>query len=197
MAGRAICPDSVTQSVYSVSLYAEAVARLLRAGKTAEAAEHLRELGSTARDALREMRLLIYGLAPPALESGSLVDALQGRLDAVESRGGMSVSLQVEGMEVLSRRSRQELYQIAQEALNNSLKHSRAQSVRVGLCFGEAEIVLSVTDDGVGFVPSQGETSGGRGLRNLRERAQRISASLEVQSGPGKGTTVTVRMPVG
>ncbi len=187
--------DSVTQAVYSVSLYAEAAARLLRGGKTAEAAEHLRELGSTARDALREMRLLIYGLSPPALESGSLVDAIQRRLDAVESRGGMSVSFQVDGGESLTPRVRQELYQMVTEALNNSLKHSRAQSVRVGLCFGEGEITLSVKDDGVGFVPAQGETSGGRGLRSLRERAHRLSGSVAVESSPGKGTTVTVRVP--
>ena len=123
--------DSVTQSLYSVTLYAEAAARLLGAGQTVEAAEHMRELGTTAREALREMRLLIFELSPPALETGSLADAIQTRLDAVESRGGMSVQFHVEGTERLGRDCRQELYQIAQEALNNALKHSRAQAVRI------------------------------------------------------------------
>ena len=94
--------DSVTQSLYSVTLYAEAAARLLQGGQTTEAAGHLRELGTTAREALREMRLLIFELSPPALETGSLADALQTRLDAVEARGGMSVSFCVEGTECLS-----------------------------------------------------------------------------------------------
>ena len=84
------------------------------------------------------MRLLIFELSPPALETGSLADALQTRLDAVEARGGVSVSFRVEGEEQLAPLVRQELYQIAQEALNNALKHSRAQSVRILLRFGES-----------------------------------------------------------
>jgi two-component system nitrate/nitrite sensor histidine kinase NarX len=88
--------DSVTQSLYSVTLYAEAAGRLLHSGNTPDAADHLRELGDTAREALREMRLLIFELSPPALESGSLAEAIQKRLDAVEERGGMSVRERVQ-----------------------------------------------------------------------------------------------------
>jgi signal transduction histidine kinase len=187
--------DSVTQSVYSVTLYAEAAARLLQSGKTADAAEHLRELGTTAREALREMRLLIFELSPPALETGSLADALQSRLDAVEARGGVSVTFRVEGVEKLAPLVRQELYQIAQEALNNALKHSRAQSVRVQLRFGEAETGLEISDDGVGFSLEQAQKCGGLGLRGMRERVQRISGTLEVDSTPGNGTKISVTAP--
>jgi signal transduction histidine kinase len=187
--------DSVTQSLYSVTLYAEAVARLLGAGKTGPAAEHLRELGSTAREALREMRLLIFELNPPALEKGSLVDALQLRLDAVEARGGMSVGFQVNGTERLAALVRQELYQIAQEALNNAIKHSRAQSVKVALRFEEAGCELSISDDGVGFEPDHARKGGGLGLRGMRERVERLSGTLEVESTPGAGTRVRVYAP--
>ncbi len=188
--------DSVTQSLYSVTLYAEAAARHLQANQTAEAAEHLRELGGTARETLREMRLLIFELAPPALEKGSLVDALQIRLDAVESRGGMSVGYNVEGTERLDPRVRQELYQIAQEALNNTLKHSRAHAVRILLRFGEEEARLEISDDGVGFELDQAQASGGIGLRSMRERVERIAGGLTVDSGPGRGTCVTVVAPL-
>ena len=129
--------DSVTQSLYSITLYAEAVARLLDAGKSDSAAEHLRDLGTTAREALREMRLLIFELNPPALEKGNLVDALQIRLDAVEARAGVSVDLHVEGSDNLLAAVRQELYQICQEALNNVIKHSHAQAVHVSVKFQE------------------------------------------------------------
>ncbi|HUJ77180.1 MAG TPA: GAF domain-containing protein, partial [bacterium] len=156
--------DSVTQSLYSVTLYAEAAARLLQAGQAADAAGHLKELGTTARNALREMRLLIFELNPPALESGSLAEALQTRLDAVEARGGMSVSFTAEGAECLSALARQELYQIAQEALNNALKHSRAQAVKVLLSHGERETRLEITDDGVGFQKDVAQKGGGAGL---------------------------------
>ena len=187
--------DSVTQSLYSVTLYAEAAARHLQGGQTSEAAGHLRELGTTAREALREMRLLIFELSPPALQAGTLAEALQTRLDAVEARGGMSVSFVVEGTECLSARVRQELYQIAQEALNNALKHSRAQAVRIVLTHGEKETRLSISDDGVGFQWEQAQKSGGVGLRGMRQRVERIGGSLSVASQPGGGTTVTVTAP--
>jgi PAS domain S-box-containing protein len=187
--------DSVTQSLYSITLYAEAVARMLTSGRSPEAAEHLRELRSTAQDALREMRLLIFQLSPPALEKGGLAGALQMRLDAVESRGGLNVDLRVEGAENLKPRVQQELYQIAQEALNNTLKHARAQSVRILLDFRGTEIRLEIADDGCGFDPQAADRSGGLGLRGMRERAAQIAGSLSVESSPGKGTTLRVAVP--
>ena len=187
--------DSVTQSLYSVTLYAEAAARLLDARRTIEAADHLRELGTTAREALREMRLLIFELSPPALEAGSLADAIQTRLDAVEARGGLAVQYCVEGTERLGKECRQELYQIAQEALNNALKHSRAQAVKILLQFGESETRLEISDDGVGFNLAQAQKSGGLGLRSMRERVQRIGGSLAVDSIPAGGSRISVTAP--
>ena len=89
--------DSVAQLLYSVTLYAAAAAELLSSGKTETAIGHLRELGDTARQALREMRLLIFELHRATLESGGLAGALQARLDAVEARGGIHAELTTEG----------------------------------------------------------------------------------------------------
>jgi signal transduction histidine kinase len=189
--------DSVAQSLYSVTLYAEAAARLIGSGHAEEAAGHLRDLGATAREALREMRLLIFELRPPELETRSLADAIQTRLDAVESRGGLAVQFQVDGTERLSRQCRQELYQVAQQALNNALKHSRAQSVTIRLEFGETETRLSIRDDGVGFRLEQAQNSGGVGLRSMRERVERIGGSLAVNSDPSGGTAILVTAPPG
>ena len=187
--------DSVTQSLYSITLYSEAVARMLASGAGAEAVEHLRELRATAQEALREMRLLIFQLSPPALDQCCLAAALQTRLDAVEARGGLKVDLQVEGSERLTPVVRQELYQIAQEALNNALKHARAQSVRILLDFRGGETRLEVTDDGCGFEPEAAERGGGLGLRGMRERVQGIGGTLRIESSPGKGTTIHVAVP--
>ena len=184
--------DSVTQSLYSIALYAEAVTRMLASGAGPEAAEHLHELRETALEALREMRLLIFQLSPPVMDEGGLVGALQMRLDAVEARGGMNVNLQVEGEEHLEPRVRQELYQIAQEALNNALKHARAQVVRVLLDFREPAIRLEVSDDGCGFDLKEARKGGGLGLRGMKERVQAIGGTLSIKSAPGKGTTVSV-----
>jgi signal transduction histidine kinase len=187
--------DSVTQSLYSITLYSEAVARMLAAGAGPEAVEHLRELRATAQEALREMRLLIFQLSPPVLDKGGLAGALQIRLDAVEARGGLKVDLEVRGEERLKPLVRQELHQIAQEALNNALKHARAQAVRVLLDFRESGTLLEVSDDGGGFDQEEAGRGGGLGLRGMRERAQAIGATLRVESSAGKGTKVSVSVP--
>jgi signal transduction histidine kinase len=189
--------DSVTQSLYSVTLYAEAAARQLSSGQPVEAAGHLRELGTTAREALREMRLLIFELNPPALEKGNLADALQIRLDAVEARGGLSATLRVEGTDNLTSQLRQELYQIAQEGLNNALKHSQAQTVKVEVSFSDSETCLTIADDGIGFDPEAARRGGGLGLRGMRERVEKCRGTLALESASGQGTTLRVRVPSG
>ena len=90
----------------------------------------------------------------------------------------------------------EELYHIAQEALNNALKHSHAQHIRVRLAFSEAETRLEICDDGVGFALSPANNMGGLGLASLKERSQKIGATLNIDSVPGDGTTIIVAVPV-
>ena len=120
--------DSVTQSLYSVTLFAEAAAGLVANGRYDRAVERLRQLRDPAQDALREMRLLIFELHPVELEKSGLIAALQARLEAVESRGGLQSTLIVEGNRRLPAKAEETLYRIAQEALNNVLKHASARS---------------------------------------------------------------------
>lgn len=188
--------DSVTQLLYSVTLYAEAAAEQLVAGETETAAGHLRELRDTAQEALREMRLLIFELHRPDLEKSGLAAALQARLDAVERRGGMRAELQVEGSEQLPRVVQAELYSIAQEALNNALKHAHANRVHIALRFNAEVTELEIGDDGVGFEPALDHSGGGFGISGMKERAQRIGGTLQIESAPGKGTKVIMRVPV-
>jgi PAS domain S-box-containing protein len=188
--------DSVTQSLYSVTMYAEAAARLMPAGHEAATA-HLRDARDTAQEALREMRLMIYQLRPPALEKGGLAVALQVRLDAVERRGGIHAELTVEGEDRLPPAVQTELHQIAQEALNNALKHAHAERVQVSLRFGDTTTTLQVCDDGVGFELTAAQARGGLGLPNMRERAGKIGGRLSIESTPGRGTRVLVEVPSG
>lgn len=187
--------DSVTQSLYSVTLYAEAAARLLATGNNVDAASHLRELRDTAQEALREMRLLIFELRPLPLEKTGLVAALQARLDSVETRGGLKAELHAQGEDHLPPRVQEELYHIAQEALNNALKHSNATRVRVDICFSDAATSLEICDDGVGFNLEQAREHGGLGISGMCERAQRIGGQLEIESAVGKGTKVRIQVP--
>jgi PAS domain S-box-containing protein len=189
--------DSVTQSLYSVTMYAEAAARLLTSGQEATAAEYLRDARDTAQEALREMRLMIYQLRPPILEKGGLAVALQVRLDAVERRGGIQAELHIEGQDRLPPSIQVELHQIAQEALNNALKHAHARQVQVRLHFGQATTCLEIQDDGVGFEPAQVRAGGGLGLPGMEERVLKIGGRLTVESAPGQGTKVLVEIPTG
>lgn len=187
--------DSVTQSLYSITLLAEAAARLLTAGETMSAADHLRVLRDSAQESLREMRLLIFELRPVALEKNDLADALRIRLDSVEARSGIKSELQVEGMESLSYPVKQELYQIAQESLNNVLKHSNASQVKVSLRFTDEGTCLEISDNGQGFEPGRATQSGGMGLAGLAERARKIAGRLAIDSAPGRGARIQVVVP--
>ena len=186
--------DSVTQSLYSMSLFAEAAGGLILAGNTEKALDHLRQLRDTAQESLREMRLLIFELHPPVLEKEGLVAALQMRLDTVEARGGIQCKLLVERDERLSIAIEEELYRIAVEALNNVLKHARAQRVTVHLRLSEKHACLEVVDDGVGFDTSSGRAKGGLGLSGMEERAHRIGAVFRLESTQGVGTRVKVEL---
>ena len=123
--------DSVTQNLYSVTLYAEAAARLLSSGDTVVAAEHLRDLRDTSQEALREMRLLIFELRPMDLQKMGLAGAINARLQAVETRGGVQAILEQDGVEyapLVPPALQEEIYHIAQEALNNTLKHRAGEA---------------------------------------------------------------------
>jgi signal transduction histidine kinase len=195
--------DSVTQSLYSVTMYNEAAARLLTVGQQTTAAEYLRDARDTAQEALREMRLLIFELRPLALEQSGLAGALQARLDAVEKRAGVQAELRVAGVEGMANAEwlpvavQQELYHVAQEALNNSLKHAKARNLQVCLQLKDDTVRLEVLDDGIGFDPTTAEARGGLGLPGMRERVQRIGGQLQIESAPGQGTTVSVEVPRG
>jgi signal transduction histidine kinase len=189
--------DSVTQSLYGVTLYAEVAGLLLDSGDLTTLAEHLREIQSISQQALREMRLLIFELRPPILEQEGLVAAIEARLEAVEGRGGVSTELRVEGEPKLTRVVEEEIYRIAQEALNNVLKHSRARRTTVQLTFSDERVCLEVFDDGVGFDPSEGGGKGGLGLKGMAERARQIGGALTIDSAPGQGTRLRIEVDVG
>ena len=184
--------DSVTQSLYSLTLMAEASRRMANSGDYDLAKSYLGRLGQTAQQSLKEMRLLVYQLRPQVLELEGLVGALQQRLDAVESRAGVETHLYVDGPIELSSNIEEELYRISQEALNNSLKHSKASSVTISIHSVGEMIELSVTDNGIGFDPGNPKDTGGMGLVNMRERAEHLGGKFSVQSAPGSGTIVKV-----
>jgi signal transduction histidine kinase len=132
------------------------------------------------------------------LDQEGLVGALQRRLDAVERRAGMEAHLLATELPPLPESVAGELYRIAQEALNNVLKHAAATSVTVRISTeGESQqLRLEVVDDGTGFEPETVRDGGGVGLANMQQRAEALGAKLEVISSPGRGTKVSISVGV-
>lgn len=191
--------DSVSQALYSMSLLATAGRRLSQSGSNqALLDETLLDLGTTARQALKEMRLLLYRLRPLALQLDGLAETLQHRLDAVEKRAGVDARLIVDNLPPLLPAMEETLYHIAQEALNNALKHADATAVTVQLTQEAGGIIqLVVTDNGRGFDPVEALKQGGMGLTNMRQRAESRGGTLAIVSSPDRGSTITTRLRPG
>jgi signal transduction histidine kinase len=183
--------DSVTQSLYSVTLFAEAGRRTALTAGNEETAEYFAQIGRTGRQALKEMRLLIHKLRPSILSKEGLVRALQQRLNSVEGRAGVKNQLIVKGETKLSPILEDALHQIAQEALNNALKHALASEVIVYLDTSDSEqVMLRIEDNGRGFDLEAAAQSDGMGLTSMQERAENFGGEVRIQSAPGQGTTV-------
>jgi len=186
--------DSVTQSLYGITLHAQAAQRLVAAGDVAFAGESLRMLQDVAQEALDEMRLLIFELRPPILEQVGLVAALRARLSAVEGRANLNTRLVADELVSLPAPVEQALYRIAQEALNNALKHARAGNIAVELRQEPERLTLMVSDDGVGFDPAAARAGGGLGLLGVAERVAQLNGTLAIESAPGTGTRLRVEV---
>jgi len=187
--------DSVTQALYSQTLYAEAAARQLDSSRAERAREHLVQLKETAQQALREMRLLIFELRPSTLETDGLIATLQARLDAVEARTGIETEVSADGSIQLTAETETGLYWIAQEALNNGLKY--AQATRISVCLSQAEghYRMTVSDDGVGFDTTAVSARSRFGLAGIEERCAQLGWQFSIRSAPGEGTTIQVEVP--
>ena len=183
--------DSVTQSLYSLTLLAEAAKDLLAQQDLPRLEKCLDDLENNSVQALKEMRMLLFEMRPPQIGDQGLAKALQDRLEAVERRAGVNAALEVEEGLVLGPTLQNELYRIASEALNNSLKHSGAGSVAVRLQSLDQGIQMVIEDSGAGFDPQMNQ-AGGMGLRTMRERVDRLGGELEIWSAPQAGTRVTV-----
>jgi len=188
--------DSVTQTLYSLTLLAEASRRTAQGGDMDKVVANIARLGETAQQALKEMRLLVYELRPMALEQTGLAEALQHRLDAVEKRAGVESQLHVDLNLELPADVENSLYRIAQEALNNSLKHAEATSVTVKLRTADGNVELEIADNGKGFEKESVDDKGGMGLGNIKERSEALGGQWSITSQPNEGTRVWIRVPV-
>ncbi|HYY04960.1 MAG TPA: ATP-binding protein, partial [Candidatus Limnocylindria bacterium] len=141
---------------------------------------------------------LIHELRPPELDRDGLCGALRKHVEVLRQLHGVEIELQIEdGASAGGDAARdREVFRIAQEALQNALRHAAARHLAVQLGARNGSLELEVRDDGVGFEPADPELRSRRlGLTSMEERARRLGGRLEIRSGPGRGTAV--RLEVG
>lgn len=159
-------------------------------------ARHLDGIRNEVTDLSDSLRRLAHRLHPVAIEQAGLSVALAQLADEMARTSGVTVDLDVKDASILSREVRIALFRIAQESLRNVARHSGATSAKLSLRVRDAIAELVVSDSGGGFDHATA-SSVGIGLVGIEERAQLVGGTARIQSAPGKGTTVTVRVPVG
>ncbi len=159
-----------------------------------KAIEKLASLRELQRDALAEMRSLLFELRPGSLAEDGLVRALRTHAAAVQGRLGLPIVLAADEIERLPIEIEEALYRIAQEALHNVVKHAGAHQVRITLARDGDRVRLAIEDDGSGF-DTKTTTAGSLGLASMRARAEQAGGRFEVTSRRGRGTRVAVSVP--
>lgn len=187
--------DSVSQLLYSLTLFARAGTEAASDHDSARLSKSLDYMEMTSVQALREMRSLLYELQPPALEERGLAQVLADRVDAVERRVGIHVDYQADTSFRMPHEVERELYFIATEALNNALKHAQATRLSLHLKRVNGHVEIRIADNGRGFAPQQ--KPGGMGLHNMRTRIERLGGAVEIASKAQEGTNVRIVAPHG
>ncbi|MHC4909500.1 MAG: sensor histidine kinase [Planctomycetota bacterium] len=192
--------DGLAQVLGFVNMKAQAVEEYLRGGDTASARMQMAELSAAAREVYGDIRQGIVALRAHVDAGGSLREALDGYVDefARSTRIPVTVQWDVEERELeLAPIAKLQLLRIVQEALANVRRHARAESASVRLSATDSELGVAISDDGVGFDPTvtRDEDRPHVGLHTMKERAEAAGGSVEVESVPGRGTAVYVRLP--
>jgi signal transduction histidine kinase len=186
--------DSMNQHLFGLVLNAEAALAMVR-DDPAGAEAQLKQVKDLARSTMEELRTLIAGLRPPALEEDGLATTLRKQVDVLRRAHRSGIELSVDGDGRLDPDHAREVLRIAQEALRNALQHADASTVQVRLTQRGTRLTLVVRDDGVGFDPAARSARSRRlGLTTMRERARAIGGTLRIETAPGAGTTVRLEV---
>lgn len=184
--------DSVTQGLYSLTLFAEAVRETAMTNDIVTVRRYAQSIIQTAQQSLREMRLLLYELRPLPPTAGGLVKALRNRLRTVEERLGVSVKLRANSVGELPAAVEEVYFRVALEALNNALRHANAENVGIFIRRQKNQLSMVIEDNGNGFNVEAGLQAGGMGLSSMQRRITKINGNIAIDSQPGQGTRITV-----
>ncbi|MEU6230214.1 GAF domain-containing sensor histidine kinase [Streptomyces sp. NPDC047042] len=189
--------DAVSQKLFSLRLTAQAATTLVDRDP-ARAKDELQQVAVLAAEAADELRAAVVELRPTGLDEDGLIATLRTHVQVLDRAHSARVTFDSRGVRALPAAQEEALLRVAQEALHNALRHSGAALVEVTLTKRGPGAVLRVTDDGSGFDPTAVRSAGRHlGLVSMRDRASGAGGSLDVESAPGKGTTIEMEVPGG
>jgi signal transduction histidine kinase len=188
--------DNLAQDILGISVQLELVARLMPAA--AETAKpHLDRARILVRNSMAEARRYVWDLRSQDLENKDLPTALNDTARRLTRDREVQAAVQVTGtFRAVPSAIENNLLRIAQEAINNSIRHAGAQRIMIDLHFDTDALQLRVRDDGCGFDPQAQNGDGHFGLIGMRERAQEIGGELQIRSEAAAGTEVIVNVPL-
>src|SRR5437867_1408881 len=181
--------DGLGQQLTALELFSVSLAEELHA-HAPKLVRPMKKMGEQLREAIRQTRAIATGLSPVSLHSDGLRSALCKLAESTCTVAKVDCKCVCDApVEVQDPSAATQLYRIAQEAVNNALKHSRAETIRISLAKAAGQLELKVNDNGQGFSLSA-RTDSGLGLRVMRYRAELIGATLDIDTAPGKGTQI-------
>ena len=194
--------DGPAQSAVNLSFKLEICKRYLADSRLEELSDELNNFGGLVHSTVNEIRTIIYDLKPSNLENG-LISAIGSHIEAFSQNTGLNTDFKHSGKDSgVEYYLTSTIYRMLQEALSNVNKHADAQNVAINLTISEDSILLSISDDGRGFDPEGLKTrkfdklKGGFGLEGIRERIELVRGVMKIDSAPGKGTILTLKIPL-
>lgn len=188
--------DGPAQMLANVMMRSDLIERVQRERGPEEAIIEIRSLKGMVRNALYEVRRIIYDLRPMALDDLGLIPTLKKYLSTTEDYNeGVQIEFFNLGQEIrLPSRMEVALFRLIQEAVQNALKHAEANRIQVKLSISKDLVSVVIKDDGKGFDMSV-EKEGSFGLMGMRERVELLEGALSINSAPGAGTLVLIQVP--
>jgi signal transduction histidine kinase len=188
--------DGIIQTIYGVALSLEDLPSLIDEDR-ARAVARIDQVIDTLNGSIRDIRNFIFGLRPERFEEANLADGLSGLAEEFRVNTTLDIDLHTQDFAGdLPVESRAQLLYVAREALSNAARHADATHVDVRLATDAEGLHLTIADNGRGFDPATAGGPGHFGLANMAQRVESIGGTLRIESGPGSGARVLVRVPV-
>jgi len=186
--------DSVIQMIYGVTLSLDDVPEMVATAPD-EAGQRVDEAIDALNGVIRDIRHFIFGLRPLLLDSGSLNEGLRSLAGELQRNTATEIAIHGEAPEDLPLATVADLLAVAREALANVARHAKAQHASLTITTSDDEISLEIADDGQGMDLDRPLDRSHNGLANMRARADALSGTFSVESSPGAGTRIIVRVP--